>query len=137
MPRAGSTVIHPRLLEHLAVGYFPHTCRIEQAANTRSSSGQVDRTWAAVPGMEAIPCNQATKIAASGRGGEIRSPEFTVEANHFEIALAGAYRSITPDMRCVLDTGEIFDITATATDSQNVTTILSVRLISPAAVPGF
>lgn len=82
-------------------GFYPGTCAIQQATETADSYGELMETWAAVGGMEAIPC----RVSPAG-GTERKSPQAIWSVATHVINLQGGFRTITAKMRAVVDCGE-------------------------------
>ncbi|MCI0550522.1 MAG: hypothetical protein L0287_06180 [Anaerolineae bacterium] len=119
-----SRLIHPRMLETLAPDFFYRRGTIQQATETQSTTGQVKKLWADVPGMTAIQC----RISASG-GGERRSQNQTYLDATNTALLAGAF-TVNEKMRFVDDKGLVYDILLVEPDSEQISTRLTLRLVS-------
>ena len=130
------SLVHPRLMDRLASGFFPSRATIALNTPTRTASGHSVPAWTAVAGLTNIPA--AVSPFHFARAGEQRRSELTIIEGTHRIGLAGAYPSITAKHRAVI-TGQhagIYDVTRVQTDGQSGMTVLECRTVDPVAAAG-
>lgn len=118
-------IIHPGLLGSLAESFYPSSCTIQRATESRDGFGQVSLSWANLAGHVSIACSVAEPPP---RGEEVETTEQSYVRRSKRIALNGAYTSITEKDRAVVG-GVNYDIERVSHDSQGKTTYLDVQVV--------
>lgn len=118
-----SRLVHPKLVETLKRDFFNRRGTIQQATDTQSTTGQVKKTWADVPGMLSIPC----RIAAAGGGERRFQNQAFLDATNTAI-LSGSF-DVNEKMRFVDEDGVAYDILLVEKDSEEITTRLTLRTV--------
>jgi head-tail adaptor len=135
--RASYSTAHPSMMRGLIkVGKFNRLIQIQKRTETRSTVGGTSYVWGIVDGMEAIPCIHVDRIPS-----ENRTIDIIVEEQYHTFMLAGYYPFILPAHRAILDDpilddDTILNIEGVDSDSARIFTILTCRVIGPAAEPG-
>lgn len=125
------SLVDPRLLDRLAPSFFTSRATIQAAVETgREPSGAVITAWTTLAGMHGIAC-----AIAPVSGSERQTSQLTASETTHAVRLQGRFPAITAAHRVVVD-GTIYDILEAATDSQGVSTRLSVRKGTPTAEAG-
>jgi len=124
MPDRG--IIHPGMLTALAA-FYPSTCTIQEATETRDAAGEPRPTWSNLSGHVSIPCRVAP--STTGRSDEVKQPGRTYAMATYTIALRGYYASITAKHRAVVG-GVNYDILAVDHDGQSKTTYLRAERVT-------
>jgi hypothetical protein len=119
-----SRLVHPDLLKTLNIDFFNRTGTVQQATDSQSTTGQVKKAWADVPGMISISC----RIAAAGGGERRFQTESYLDATD-TVLLSGTFATLTEKMRFVDDKGNIYDILRVEPDSEGITTRLTLRTV--------
>lgn len=119
-----SRLTHPDLLKMLNVDFFNRTGTIQQAADSQSTTGQVKKTWANVNGMIDIPC----RIAAAGGGERRFQNQAFLDATDTAL-LSGTFAALNEKMRFADDKGNFYDILHVESDSEGITTRLTLRTV--------
>lgn len=119
-------IIHPGLLGSLAESFYPSSCTIQRATESRDGFGQVSLSWANLAGHVSIACSVAEPRGE--RAEETETTERTYNVTRRRVALAGVYTSIVVTDRAVIG-GVNYDIERVTTDSQGKTTYLDVQVV--------
>ena len=123
MPRAGATVVSPKLYQELfASGHFPQIGTITRPSQTRAPSG------ATVSGAgDLIYANVPLRLASAG-GGEVRRKDDTIVRQAFRAILAAGY----PDIResdTLTVAGADYDILSVDTASSDGRALLTLEQV--------
>jgi len=118
-----SQLIHPELLDMLSVDFFPLHGKIQEATETQSTTGQAKPAWNDVEAWTNIPC----RVSPMGGGERRYATQTYVDATDVAL-LAGTFTGLTEKMRFVVDE-RIYDILHVETDSEGVTTRLTLRTV--------
>lgn len=129
MPLANTTLISPYLFEHLEDTFWLHTCTIQEATETANEVGELERTWADVPGHTHISCNLASAQALGEQKSEQRRDDSTYDAKTRHCQLNGYYPLIGEGMRAVVDS-TTYNIRGVVQSSAKVQTKLILELIT-------
>jgi len=119
-------LIHAGMLDRLGDTFYNSLCTIRDYTETQSTSGAPSKAWAAVTGLEDIPCRVAIKKSA-GRG-EVKRPDGTFVMAPYEATLQGWFAAITEAMRARID-GTDYDILLSQPDSEAKTTHLDLQIV--------
>lgn len=116
-------IVHPDLMNALSE-FYPETCAIEEATESRNSMGEVTRSWSTLSGHGSIPC----AVTTLRRPGEVRTDEQNYVQADYRIALAGNY-AVTEDHRAVV--GSVtYNILRVRHDQMSKTTYLDCEVVS-------
>lgn len=119
-------VVHPGLMAKLATRFYPSSCTIQEASESRDGFGAISRTWSNLSGHVSIACSVAEPPP---EGEEIERTEQSYVVTRKRIALNGSYTSITEQHRAVVG-GVNYDIERVRHDSQTKTTYLDVQVVT-------
>src|SRR3990172_7436814 len=104
--------------------FYPATCTIQVATESRDAAGQPIPSWANLASHVGIPC-----AVASISGTETETQRQTYVLATHRIALRGSYTAITEAHRAVVG-GVTYDIERVHQDSRGATTYLDVQIVT-------
>lgn len=120
-------IVHPGLLAALAGNFYPSSCTIQRATESRDNFGQVTFAWANLAGHVGIGC--AVAEPQGDRAEETETTEQSYTPQRRRVALNGVYSAIAVQDRAVIG-GVNYDIERVTTDSQGMTTYLDVQVVT-------
>ena len=118
------SIVHPRLMTHLAPQFYPDTCTIQVNTPTKSALNEDIASWSNLAGHVDIDC-QVAPIEVL-RDVEREAVVGPVETVRRAVLLDGRYPAITTTHRALID-GVDWNIVAVDEDSQHSHTRLQIQ----------
>jgi head-tail adaptor len=129
MPRPGTPLVHPRLMETINADATPTVVTIQASTDVRAGTGEITKTWADVDDLVALAARKMPETAPAAPLQERRREADTVTVAIWRVWLPAAYPQITTAHRAVVD-GQAFNIVTVGLDANATQTVLVVELVT-------